>query len=112
LINKEKKQFQEMLDTLFDIYNRKHADQNLLRVWWSKLHIYPVEIVSKAFDDYTSSSNKCPTPYDIILLCRSKNLARLNKIQPKLEKKVMSKENKDKIKKRLNNLLSGMRKPI
>ena len=112
MINEEKKQFQEMLGTLFDIYNRHHADQNLLRVWWGKLHNYPLSIVSKSFDEWTSQSNKCPTPYDIILLCRSKNLARLNKIQPKLEKKVMSKEGREKIKKRLNDLLSGMRKPI
>lgn len=108
MINSDKQKFKEMLDTLFDIYNRKHADQNLLRVWWHKLDQYPLDIVSKSFDEWTSSSNKCPTPYDIIVSCRSKNLARLNAQQPKLETKPMSKENRDKVSKKIKALLGNI----
>ena len=45
-----------MLDTLFEIYNRRHADQNLLRVWWQMLEKYPMEIVSQSFNKWTSEN--------------------------------------------------------
>jgi hypothetical protein len=105
----DKGQFKEMLDTLFDIYNRRHADQNLLRVWWYKLEKYPIEIISKSFDIWTSSSNKCPTPYDIILICRNKSQEVLAAKQPKIENlisKPIPKELKLKMEKILNKFRS------
>ena len=107
--NTDKQQFKEMLDTLFEIYNRKHADQNLLRVWWHKLESYPIEIVSQSFDKWTSTSNKAPTPYDIILICRNKNQQLIASQQPKIAKPVgtpMPKELKIKMEKILSKFRS------
>lgn len=96
-----------MLDTVFDIYNRTHADQNLLRVWWLKLQSYDMAIVSKAFDSWTTSSNKAPTPYDIILLCRQKQLD--NQVPNKLSHKPMSPEKRKEISEKLQGLIKKMR---
>jgi|TARA_R110002051_G_scaffold145755_1_gene218650 hypothetical protein len=109
LNNTDKLQFKEMLNTLFEIYNRKHADQNLLRVWWHKLESYPIEIVSQSFDKWTSTSNKAPTPYDIILICRNKNQELIAAQQPKIENSVstpMPKELKIKMEKILSKFRS------
>jgi hypothetical protein len=109
LINNEKQQFKEMLDTLFEIYNRRHADQNLLRVWWQMLEKYPMKIVSQSFNKWTSENNKCPTPHDIIVFCRSKNQELIAAQQPKLAKpKPMSKENREKISKKIQELVGNM----
>lgn len=100
----DKGQFKEMLDTMFDIYNKKHADQNLLRVWWNKLGNYDISVVSSSFDKWTSNSNKYPTPFDIILLCRAKNQEYLLIAQ---ELKMLSKPPKadlDKVKRAIDKL--------
>ncbi len=109
MINSNKPQFKEMLDTLFEIYNRRHADQSLIRVWWHKLDKYSIDIVSKSFDIWTSSSNKAPTPYDIILICRNKSQEMLAAKQPKIENlvsKPIPKELKLKMQKILNKFRS------
>jgi hypothetical protein len=104
LINEHKKTFAEMLNTMFDIYGRKNADQNLMRVWWNKLSKYDLDIVSSSFDTYTSNSNKCPTPYDIIMLCRSKvELKMLSLPKPKT-----SPINREKLKKEMKDLASKL----
>jgi len=108
LNNAGKQQFKEMLDTLFEIYNRRHADQNLLRVWWHKLESYPIDIVSKSFDMWTSSSNKCPTPYDIILICRKNKQELLAAKQPKIENSV-SKPIPKELKVKMNEILKKFR---
>lgn len=105
--NDDKIKFKEMLNTVFDIYNRTHADQNLLRVWWMKLQSYDMPVVSKAFDSWTSSSNKAPTPYDIILLCRQKQLD--NQVPNKLSYKPMSPEKRKEISEKLQGLIKKMR---
>ena len=84
--NSEKQQFKAMLDTLFELYGRRQPEQNLLRVWWQKLERYPMEVVGKSFDKWTSNSNKAPTPYDIIIICRNKNQELLAANLPKIEK--------------------------
>ena len=108
MINNEKQQFKEMLDTLFEIYNSRHADQNLLRVWWNKLESYPIEIVSQSFDKWTSTSNKAPTPYDIILICRNKNQQLIALQQPKIAKSVGTPMPKE-LKIKMNEILSKFR---
>jgi len=111
LINNEKQQFKEMLDTLFEIYNRRHADQNLLKVWFYKLQKYPIEIVSQSFDKWTSTSNKAPTPYDIILICRSKNQELIAAQQPKIAKPVGTPMPKE-LKIKMNEILSKFRSKV
>ena len=96
-----------MLNTVFDIYNRSHADQNLLRVWWMKLQSYEVSVVSKAFDSWTTSSSKAPTPHDIILLCRQKKLD--TQIANKLPHKPISQEKRKEISEKLQGLIKKMR---
>ena len=95
-----------MLDTVFDIYNRPHADQNLLRVWWMKLNTYEINVVSKAFDSWTTNSNKSPTPHDIILLCRQKRLD--GEVLNKLTFKPMSPEKRKEISEKLQGLIRKM----
>ena len=109
--NSDKQQFKEMLDTLFEIYNRRHADQNLLRVWWHKLESYPIEIVSQSFDKWTSTSNKAPTPYDIILICRNKNQQLIAAQQPKIAKPVGTPMPKE-LKIKMNEILSKFRSKV
>jgi len=107
LNNENKTKFREMLNTVFDIYNRSHADQNLLRVWWMKLQSYDVSVVSKAFDSWTTSSNKAPTPHDIILLCRQKKLDAM--ATKKLPYKPLSTEKRKEISEKLQGLIKKMR---
>lgn len=104
MINEDKKTFAEMLNTMFDIYGRKNADQNLMRVWWGKLCKYDLDVVSNSFDTYTSSSNKCPTPYDIIILCRS-NIEYKRHALPKPK---INPINKEKLKKEMKDLASKL----
>ena len=106
--NTHKPRFKEMLDTLFELYGRKPAEQNLLRVWWQKLSIYPIEVVSKSFDKWTSNSNKAPTPYDIIIICRNKNQELLAANQPKLESKKMSSKKRKEVREKLHALMLKM----
>jgi len=108
LNNSNKQQFKEMLDTLFDIHNRKHADQNLLRVWWHKLESYPIDVISQSFDFWTSNSNKSPTPYDIILICRSKNQQLLASSQKQIKAKPMSEEKRKEMKVKIRSLIGKM----
>lgn len=108
MINNEKQQFKEMLDTLFEIYNRRHADQNLLRVWWQMLEKYPMEIVSQSFNKWTSENNKCPTPHDVIVFCRSKNQELIAAQQPKLAKPVRTPMPKE-LKIKVNEILKKFR---
>lgn len=102
--NEHKKNFAEMLNTMFDIYGRKNADQNLMRVWWGKLCKYDLDVVSNSFDTYTSNSNKCPTPYDIIILCRS-NIESKRQALPKPK---INPINKEKLKKEMKDLASKL----
>tara|TARA_R110002096_G_scaffold261160_1_gene454376 strand:- start:107 stop:430 length:324 start_codon:yes stop_codon:yes gene_type:complete len=104
LINEDKKTFAEMLNTMFDIYGRKNADQNLMRVWWNKLCKYDLQVVSSSFDTYTSNSNKCPTPYDIIILCRSHVEAK----KQALPKPKVSTINKEKLRKEMKELANKL----
>tara|TARA_R110000824_G_scaffold67415_1_gene174724 strand:- start:487 stop:810 length:324 start_codon:yes stop_codon:yes gene_type:complete len=104
LINEDKKTFAEMLNTMFDIYGRKNADQNLMRVWWNKLCKYDLQVVSSSFDTYTSNSNKCPTPYDIIILCRSHVEAK----KQALPKPKVSPINKEKLRKEMKELANKL----
>jgi hypothetical protein len=106
LNNEDKKVFKEMLDTVFDIYNRPHADQNLLRVWWMKVNTYDINVVSKAFDSWTTSSSKAPTPHDIILLCRQKKLE--HQVPNKLTFKPMSPEKRKEMSEKLQGLIRKM----
>jgi hypothetical protein len=106
LNNEDKGRFKEMLNTVFDIYNRPHADQNLLRVWWIKLVTYEIEIVSKAFDSWTTSSSKAPTPHDIILLCRQKKLDA--HVPNKLTYKPMSPERRKEMSDKIQGLIKKM----
>jgi len=108
LNNTDKSQFKEMLDTLFELYGKRHAEQNLLRVWWQKLGGYPVEVVSQSFDKWTSNSNKAPTPYDIILICRSRSQELLSANQPKLESKPMTGEKRQEVKRKIHDLMAKM----
>jgi hypothetical protein len=107
LNNENKNQFKEMLDTVFDIYNKNHADQNLLRVWWLKLQSYDMNIVNQAFDSWTTTSNKFPTPHDIILLCRQKKLD--TQVAKKIPYKSMSPEKRKEISEKLQGLIKKMR---
>ena len=104
--NEDKGKFKEMLNTVYDIYNRPHADQNLLRVWWMKLNTYDIKIVSKAFDSWTTSSSKAPTPHDIILLCRQKKLD--VQFTKKLPYKPISPERRKEISEKLQGLIKKM----
>ena len=104
--NDDKIKFKEMLNTVFDIYNRTHADQNLLSVWWMKLQSYDMSVVSKSFDSWTTSSNKAPTPYDIILLCRQKKLDAMP--TKKLPYKPLSPEKRKEISEKLQGLIKKM----
>ncbi len=104
--NDDKIKFKEMLNTVFDIYNRTHADQNLLRVWWMKLQSYDMSVVSKSFDSWTTSSNKAPTPYDIILLCRQKKLDAMP--TKKLPYKPLTPEKRKEISEKLQGLIKKM----
>ena len=104
--NQNKTEFRERLNTVFDIYNRTHADQNVIRVWWMKLQSYDMPVVIKALDSWTTISNKAPTPYDIILLCRKKSLDAMT--TKKLPYKPLSPEKRKEISEKLQGLIKKM----
>jgi hypothetical protein len=86
VLHPDAKTFHEMLITLFDISRKRHPDINLINDWWVKLEKYPLNIVSEAFDFWTSHSSLHPKPYDIMCICRKKHQEVLNMQQPKLNK--------------------------
>ena len=102
--NIDKGQFKEMLDTMFELYNKKPLDQNALRVWWHKLNMYPIRVVSQSFDTWIGHSNKVPTPYDIIVICRSKSVPTMKS----LPKPTMNPEHKERLRETITQLKSKL----
>ena len=100
MIDHDKKDFADMMNTVMDLYNKPHLDKNTLRIWFAKLNSYSFEIVCKAFDTYIEASNKFPTPYDILILCRSRSIPFTHQLpKPKVDLQ-HTKEILDQIKKK------------
>lgn len=104
MIDSEKLAFKNMMENIMALYYKPALDKTLLRVWWHKLSDYDFKTVSKAFDIFTDSPNKPPTPADIKQLCKSINSKR---IVPMITKQI-SAEKKMANQQRLRNMLSEL----
>tara|TARA_R110000803_G_scaffold49183_5_gene102206 strand:+ start:1627 stop:1947 length:321 start_codon:yes stop_codon:yes gene_type:complete len=86
----DKKAFKEMLDSVMTIYSKQVPDQNSLRIWWSKLEKFSFKVVAASFDTWVQSASTRPTPYDILILCRSKSMPFAPQLpKPKIDKEAV-----------------------
>jgi hypothetical protein len=81
----DKRAFQSMMITVMALYYKPSLDKDALRVWWQKLERFDFNTVTKAFNAFTDTPNKPPTPADIIELCK---LSEARNIVPKLVNKI------------------------
>lgn len=81
----DKRAFQSMMITVMALYYKPSLDKDALRVWWQKLERFDFNTVSKAFNVFTDSPNKPPTPADIIELCK---VSEARNIVPKITNKI------------------------
>jgi len=97
----DKKGFKEMLDSVMAIYSKQSPDKNSLRIWWGKLEKYPFKTVAASFDTWVQAASTKPTPYDILILCRSKSMPFAPQLpKPKIDKEA-AKEKINKIRKKM-----------
>lgn len=67
----ERRAFQELLQDCFAAYGKTLPEVIFLKVWWSKLSPYPLEVVRVAFENYQAKeSNFVPTPIAIANNCK------------------------------------------
>ena len=73
----EKSQFKAMMKALTQLYGKQALEQELLRIWWHKLHRFDFHMVSKAFDSWVDTNKRMPTPADILELCKAQELKQI-----------------------------------
>ena len=100
----DKRAFQSMMITVMALYYKPSLDKDALRVWWQKLERFDFNTVSKAFNIFTDSPNKPPTPADIIDLCKAQEA---RKIVPLITKKITP-EQKAENHRRLSEVLDSL----
>lgn len=71
MIDADKKQFQYMLNTVMQVYNKPKLSKEVLIAWWSKLHKYEVIDIRVALDRWIDEGKFAPTISDIVELCPS-----------------------------------------
>lgn len=60
-----------MMSAMTVLYGKRDLDQDLLRIWFSKLQRFEIGKVSKAFDKWVDGNKYMPLPVDIIDLCKA-----------------------------------------
>lgn len=71
MIEHEKAPFKAMMKAVTQLFNKQELDQELLRLWWHKLHKYDYGMVTRAFDKWIDTNKKMPMPADILELCKA-----------------------------------------
>jgi hypothetical protein len=102
----DKRAFQSMMITVMALYYKPSLDKDALRVWWQKLEKYDFNTVSRAFNVFTDSPNKPPTPADIIELCKAHTIRKAQEV-PKLTRR-FTPEQKDENHRRLVEMLDTL----
>jgi len=83
MIEQDKKQFKSMMSALTVLYGKRDLDQDLLRIWFSKLQRFDIDTVSKAFDKWVNGNKYMPLPVDIIDLCKAQEARIITAALPK-----------------------------
>lgn len=68
----DRKQFWIMVNVSMDLTNHPPLNKESIIGWWHKLKHLDFNKVQLGFDKWLDSSNKPPTPKDILDLCRNK----------------------------------------
>jgi hypothetical protein len=97
----DKMAFKQMMVAMTNLYNKPALEKDVLRIWWAKLERYDNQIVFAAFDKFTTSSIKFPTPADIVDLCKAPKIEYAQLPTPKLNKE-QNKEYADNLVKAIN----------
>lgn len=108
MVNTEKQSFWNMMNVCCELYKRPALSKEAVSIWWSKLEKYNFNIVSRAFDKWSTDNSFMPTPHDIIELCKTQQERVFNqKITKKLSEDELA-ANRERIKDIINGL--GRRK--
>jgi len=67
-----KKQFWLMINVAMELTNHPPLTKEAIITWWHKLSKFEYSVVESALDEWVNSSNKAPTPNDILTLCKPK----------------------------------------
>jgi hypothetical protein len=68
-----KKQFWTLVNVAMELTNHPPLSKEAIVVWWQMLSKYEYVQVEQAIDEWCKSSNKPPTPSDILKLCQPKS---------------------------------------
>jgi hypothetical protein len=72
LTEDQKPAFRQMMNMVFTSLNKPKPENDTLRLWWSKLERYEIEVVMRSLDNWIDTKQFPPAPADIIELCRHK----------------------------------------
>jgi len=61
-----------MINVAMELTNHPPLTKEAIMTWWHMLSKYDYEQVEKAIDNWCKTSNKAPTPSDILQLCQHK----------------------------------------
>ena len=84
MIQNDKINFKQMMDTVTTLYQKPNLDIDTIRVWFAKLEKYEFNVVTKAFDKHIDSSKFFPSIFDILQFCREKPIEFVKLEAPKL----------------------------
>lgn len=68
----DKKEFWVMVNIAMELTNHPPLSKEAIIVWYNQLKSYDFSVVSEAIDGWLKSSNRSPTPKDILDACKPK----------------------------------------
>ena len=73
MIFEDKAKFLETIKMGYGNYNKKLPDETMLRMWWTQLQHFDINLVKASFDKWISTNRYIFTAADIVQLCRQGN---------------------------------------
>ena len=82
----DKHKFLETIKMGYGNYNKKLPEDTLLRMWWTQLQYYDINLVKKSFDKWITENRFMFTVADIVQLCRQGNQQMRHQLDNKTKK--------------------------
>jgi hypothetical protein len=68
--NSHKTEFMVMVNVIMDLMNRPPLPKEAIIVWWHSLKDFDINVVRSAFNKWSETESKAPTPAQIKELCK------------------------------------------
>jgi hypothetical protein len=84
MIESDKGNFKDMMNSVCTIYSKSALDKDTLRIWYYKFEKFEFGVITHAFDKWVDTSRFMPTPSDILAICKEKPIQYTQLLAPKL----------------------------